>query len=135
MCIGGLNCSLGKEKEDSELTVNKNTLHNSDANTNIIGEWQSCQEIDKQTTIQYNVCPVIIFGQNKSVYIKPSKVREPFVWELVNDTTLLIEQLGEIKNKGGIENGVYQIIFTYYPKYTELQLINNNLDLTYILSR
>ena len=105
----------------------------------IVGEWSNCQTTTfqnngEETTISYNVCPIIVFVNDHSGYIKRGSIHAvPFTWRI--DEGKLIIKHTDSTNDDIIDDGSYQIIFGNKKSYHEINLLNSIKKVKYSLSK
>jgi hypothetical protein len=105
----------------------------------IVGEWSNCQTTTfqnngEETTISYNVCPIIVFVNDHSGYIKRGSIQAaPFTWE-INEGKLIIKHT-ENNRADILDSGAYQIIPDTKKSYHEINLLNSIKKVKYSLGK
>ena len=120
--------NIGKEKVATIFYANHTVL--------TTGKWSLCKTMTEGSVFNYNQCPNLIFNSNNiGFYVKPSSEQIAFEWKLLNQDSLSIMVVEADRENESIKRGIYEIVFSSKPKYTELQLKHTGTNLIYFLGK
>ncbi len=75
-----ISCNAEPQNKTNQQPLNDPTIS---TNKNIFGTWSMCASYGKETMVQYNTCPIIIFKKTGTgVVERNSIILENFTWTL-----------------------------------------------------
>ncbi len=135
LCMILVSCEENtKNKSDNE---HSGRIMNNVANE-IKGEWQVIATENDQSKTNYNVCPIVIFGDSGAVkVIKPSKENQLYHSEISNNMIKfsLISSGSKTEPEDKFFDDQYKIKIEKGPDYLELKLVEPSQKYWYILRK
>jgi hypothetical protein len=99
----------------------------------IFGDWTLCSMVTKGSSIQMNVCPVIVFKEAGEGLVRKPGMIEGFKWSL-NGNKLSIKSSSN-ENESLFSDSLYSTMFKYDKGSYSLVLSAVSTDETFYISR
>ncbi|MGB4772677.1 MAG: hypothetical protein WBP58_14515 [Chitinophagaceae bacterium] len=99
----------------------------------IFGNWALCSMVTKGSSIQMNVCPVVVFKEAGEGLVRMSGLIEGFRWRLTGNRLSIKPSSNE--NESLFSDSVYSTMFKYEKGSYSLVLSAVTTDETFYMSR